>query len=191
MLPTRKTWFQLQASFIAGGAVLIPLARFLARHGIDPDWAWLGLAITWVVVFRWMRRRWPVTSADVARLPSLQQAVSVGRHEALFEVRIADGRLVLWHPVEDEIAVPLADVDAVAIETDASGPFASDVRWLLRAADRTIVIPLGATGEDVLLDWVQSLPGVDNEAIIAAMGSTTIGRFPVWTRGAAQSRQPS
>ena len=42
--------------------------------------------------------------------------------------------------------------------------------------------PLGATGEEVLLAWVQSQAGVDNEAIILAMGSTTIGRFVVWQR---------
>ena len=188
---TMKTGFQLQGAFLAGGAVYVPLARFLRDRGVDPEWALLAWALASIVVFRWMRRRWPVTPADATRLPSLPQVVNVGRHEALFEVRIADGRLVLWHPVEDEIAVPLADVDAVAIETDATGPFASDVRWLLRTADRTIVIPLGATGEDALLAWIQSLPDADNEAIIAAMGSTSLGRFPVWARGEAQSRQPS
>jgi hypothetical protein len=102
--------------------------------------------------------------------------------ESLHEVRIADGRLSVWHPVDDEVSVALADIAVVAIETDDSGPWGSDVRWVLRTADATVVIPLGATGEDALLDWVQSQPGVDNEAIIEAMGSTTIGRFPVWTR---------
>ena len=102
--------------------------------------------------------------------------------ESLHEVTLADGRLRVWHPVDGDHEVALDDVDRVAIETDDTGPWGSDVRWVIVAGDALVVIPLGATGEAALLDWVQSLPGVDNEAIIEAMGSTSIGRFPVWTR---------
>ena len=102
--------------------------------------------------------------------------------DALHEVRIADGRLRVWHPVDPERDIALADVSSVWIETDDSGPWGNDVRWVIVAGADTVVVPLGATGEDGLLAWIQSLPGVDNEAIIEAMGSTTIGRYPVWTR---------
>jgi len=43
-------------------------------------------------------------------------------------------------------------------------------------------VPASAEGFDALLARVQQLPGFDDEAVVAAMGSSTNARFDVWQR---------
>jgi hypothetical protein len=127
----------------------------------------------------WEIRRARARSAEPSALERLAVAP-----ESLTEVRIQDGRLVAFHPVHGEQAVALGDVVAVAIDTDDSGPWDSDLHWIVQGEHGHVVVPLGATGEDVLLAWVQAQPGVDNEAIVAAMGSVAPARFLIWQRPA-------
>lgn len=63
----------------------------------------------------------------------------------------------------------LAGVTGVAIETNDTGPFGSDVIWHLNVDGRLVSYPQGATGEGALLSALQRLPGFDNEAVIQAM----------------------
>jgi hypothetical protein len=70
---------------------------------------------------------------------------------------------------------------AVLIETTDQGPFLEDVWWILVDEEGHCVIPQEA-GSDVLLKRLQMLPGFDNEAVIAAMGSVENNIFVCWQR---------
>lgn len=78
--------------------------------------------------------------------------------------------------------VAWAELKEVSIVTNDEGPFALDVMWLLVGETGGCVVPQGATGEDELLAKLQSLAGFDNEAVIAAMGSTTNRKFVCWEK---------
>ncbi len=78
-------------------------------------------------------------------------------------------RTVLW----DEL-------QAVLLQTTDEGPFAEDVWWILVDDDGHCVIPQGASGEAELLVQLQHLPGFDNDAVIAAMGSVENKQFVCW-----------
>lgn len=81
----------------------------------------------------------------------------------------------------------VAKLDEVVIITTSDGPFAEDLFWVLRSGDRQEVIPSGAPDAASLLEALQKLPGFDNEAVIAAMGSTSDARFVVWRRRRIES----
>lgn len=66
--------------------------------------------------------------------------------------------------------------------TTNEGPYAPDVWWLLAGANGGCAIPLGATGEDQLVEWLQALPGFNNAALIEAMSSSDNQTFVCWRR---------
>jgi hypothetical protein len=79
--------------------------------------------------------------------------------------------------VTDSILEGLVAVD---IRTTADGPIEDDVFFVLRYANGAEhAIPQTEDSGD-LLGRLQSLPGFDNEAFIASMGSTDPAVFPVW-----------
>lgn len=77
------------------------------------------------------------------------------------------------------------ELEVVAIETTDEGPFVADVFWLLAGATSGCVVPLGATGEDLMLKRLQTLPAFDNETLTKAMSSTSNARFVLWRKNAA------
>ncbi|HSU17194.1 hypothetical protein [Longimicrobium sp.] len=80
--------------------------------------------------------------------------------------------------------VEWAELERVAIRTTDEGPFADDVIWMLQTPQGVYGIPQGVDGEPELLERLQSLPGFDNEAVIAAMGSVENQTFLCWERPA-------
>ncbi len=93
----------------------------------------------------------------------------------------------LWRRAPDspEQTIRWSELESVAIRTTDAGPFAADFFWLLRAdASRTVEFPGGATGAEEMMRRVQELPGFDNEAVIAAAGSTDNRVFECWRRDA-------
>jgi hypothetical protein len=78
----------------------------------------------------------------------------------------------------------LAAITRVVIVTNDTGPFGTDVWWMLvdDAARRAVGYPQGATGEKDMLDWLVALPGFDHDAMIAAMASTENDEFLCWER---------
>ncbi len=76
------------------------------------------------------------------------------------------------------------DLRGVAVETNDSGPWGTDVWWLLFGADDRMacLYPLGATGEAALLDYLCALPGFDFAEMAKAMRSTDNAVFPVWRK---------
>lgn len=81
-----------------------------------------------------------------------------------------------------------ASLAGVMIETNDSGPWGADVWWLMFDENDQLAcaFPQGATGESDAIDFFMQLGGFDNEAMIAAMGSTDNAVFPVWRRDQAQ-----
>lgn len=77
------------------------------------------------------------------------------------------------------------ELEVVAIETTDEGPFVADVFWLLAGETSGCVVPLDATGEDLMLKRLQTLPGFDNETLTEAMSSTSNARFVLWRKNAA------
>ncbi|WP_313535733.1 hypothetical protein [Sphingomonas sp.] len=81
------------------------------------------------------------------------------------------------------------DLRGVAIETNDSGPWGTDVWWLLFGADDRVACayPQGASGEKAVLDHLCALPGFDFAEMAKAMGSTDNAIFAVWRQGDARS----
>lgn len=89
--------------------------------------------------------------------------------------RMADGSTesVRWDELEE-----------VFILTTDEGPFVEDVFWMLARGEGKggCAVPQGAEGSDQLLERLQQLPGFDNDAVIAAMMSTSNAKFVCWRR---------
>jgi hypothetical protein len=102
--------------------------------------------------------------------------------ECLFVVTVSDSEVINKRPDGVIERIALKDLKEVAIETNSSGPWGADVWWLLTGAtaDARCAYPGGATGEQSVLQWLQRLPGFDDKAVIAAMGSTSNARFVCW-----------
>jgi len=75
-----------------------------------------------------------------------------------------------------------ADLTSISILTNDQGPFEEDVFWLIAGPEGSILIPQGAEGTLTLLTRAQELPDFDNNAYIAAMGSTENQVFFCWQR---------
>ncbi len=102
--------------------------------------------------------------------------------ESRFNV-VVDGAEIVSHRPDGTIErVALAAVKEIFVVTTSDGPWAPDVWWLLLGAGSCVgcSFPSGATGEQYILALVQKLPGFDNQAVIAAMGSTADRKFLCW-----------
>ena len=101
-----------------------------------------------------------------------------------------------WVVVVDEVAIRVTDdtgatkalskseLSGVIIETNDTGPWGTDVWWLLFGANDQIActFPQGATGESAMIDYLSALPSFDHGEMIKAMRSTSNAVFPVWRR---------
>ncbi len=83
-------------------------------------------------------------------------------------------------------SVTKGDLSGVAIETNDSGPWGTDVWWLLFGTRDQLAcaFPQGATGEKATVDYLMSLPSFDHSEMIKAMASTGNAVFSVWRRAA-------
>jgi hypothetical protein len=104
--------------------------------------------------------------------------------EASWVVRLSNEGVSCVRPSGLTEAVEWDDLKEVVIVTTDEGPFATDVMWLLLGEKSSCTVPLGATGEDELIERLQLLSGFDNEAMIEAMSSTSNGRFICWEKKA-------
>lgn len=73
------------------------------------------------------------------------------------------------------------DLAEVRVITNADGPFAEDVFFVLTAADgvRGVAVPQSMATE-AFIRRLQSLPGFDNGALIQAMLSVAEDQFLLW-----------
>ena len=124
-----------------------------------------------------------LTAAAIAAARRKQQAAG---HALGPSVVVEEDVITFTGEAGAERRLPLQDLESVEIRTNALGPYATDLYWVLTAAGASLVIPGDARGNEQLLSTLQKLPGFDNESAIRAMGSTDDATFPCWRR----SRQP-
>lgn len=105
--------------------------------------------------------------------------------ESQIKVRFDEEGVLCTRPGGAREFVSWRDLGAVIIETNDTGPFGTDVFWLLlgEGGKSGCVIPQGADGETELLDRLQKLPGFDSRAVIEAMSSTEDQRYLCWKKG--------
>lgn len=96
----------------------------------------------------------------------------------------SDSEVVCERPDGTVGRVGWDDLQKVEIVTTGDGPFTPDVFWVLHGRTGGCAIPQGATGDRQLLERLQALPKFDNNAVIAAMSSTSDRRFVCWERTA-------
>ena len=95
-----------------------------------------------------------------------------------------DERLTLERPDGTIEGLAWAELEQITILTTDAGPFSEDIFWVFTNADRSrgCVVPSGVDGFSDLMERIQKLAGFDNEAVIAAMTSTSDASFVVWQR---------
>lgn len=106
--------------------------------------------------------------------------------EGQFTVTLDATEIVVQRPDGQRDCLALAALARIRVLTNDSGPWGSDVLWVLEdsAGKSVCTFPQGARGEARLLEFVQRLPGFDNEAFILAMGSTANAQFLCWQKAA-------
>jgi hypothetical protein len=73
-------------------------------------------------------------------------------------------------------------LDSIDILTNATGPWADEIYYVLRSRDCALAIPASAAGVEELLRELQTLVDFDTETVTVAMGATGDGRFAIWRR---------
>lgn len=130
--------------------------------------------LAWGLGEIWMRWR-------TSRMTSSQPRAPL-EPESRFVVRLSDSEVVCERPDGTVERVGWDDLQRVDVVTTSDGPFAPDVFWVLHGRNGGCAIPQGATGDGQLLARLQALPGFDNNAVTAAMASTSDRRFLCWAR---------
>ena len=105
--------------------------------------------------------------------------------ESKWVVVLSDTQLSCTRPNGKIESVNWDDLKIVVIETTDEGPYAPDVFWYVAGEETRCVVPLGATGEDLMVKRLKELPGFDNEGVAKAMACTSNSRFIVWQRSGA------
>lgn len=123
----------------------------------------------------WYARAFRRALSSGARAPS---------PESRYRVDVGAVDIALVHPDGRTERIAIADLAEIRILTNDTGPWATDVWWALTGASAGsgFAVPGGATGEDALLAFAQTLPGFDNDRVVAAMGSTANAEFVCWRR---------
>ena len=102
------------------------------------------------------------------------------RHpEAQFVVEVTPtDEIVCRAPKQAEQRISMADLGAVYVETNDSGPWGADVWWLLndKSGQTKVAFPQMATGEEAALERLRLLPGFE----VRGMNSTANARFTCW-----------
>ncbi len=106
-------------------------------------------------------------------------ALQVARRQQTLQITDEGVRRLL--PGGKEESVAWADLVEIWILTTDTGPFAEDLFFgLVGRAGNGVAVPHALAVQHDLLAHLQKLPGFDNAATIAAMGSTANQRFLVW-----------
>ena len=115
----------------------------------------------------------------------LRRRATAIRHRWRWRVHLDGGRIVAIQPEGSRCSVSLADLQAVVIETNDTGPFGDDCWWQLHRDASGVpgcVFPQSAIGNEAVVQVLAELPGFDHMAMLMAMGSVENARFPVWSR---------
>ena len=151
-----------------------------------------GVAI-WALVEAWLHwraSRMMAKALDRARHPERYASEPPVRlePESRVIVHVSDSEIVCERPDGKVERVGWAELETIEIVTTDDGPFAPDVFWVLRGRHSGCAVPQGATGDRLLLERLQALPGFDNNAVIDAMSSTSNRRFLCWQKTGMTAR---
>ena len=104
--------------------------------------------------------------------------------EARWTVAVDDTEICITDHEGNTKSVAKTELSRVMVETNDTGPWGTDVWWLLFGENQqlTCAFPHGATGYQLATDYFARLEGFDHAALIAAMGSTQNAFFPVWRK---------
>ncbi len=105
--------------------------------------------------------------------------------EAQFIVSFNSNSISVIDPDGLESSVSIEGLTKIDILTTEDGPWAPDVFWrFFTNEDKAVLIfPGGATGESELLTYLQdNVDGFNSDAVIAAMGSTSLASFELWKK---------
>lgn len=109
--------------------------------------------------------------------------------ERAIVVSDADGVITATYPNGDRLCVAWDDLTAIEVHTNDSGPWGTDVWWVLRDSDGTCMYPQGATGDAEMIPKYQTLAGFKDDELIRAMGCTDNRQFLCWARARAASQE--
>lgn len=98
--------------------------------------------------------------------------------ESLYVVEVTESAVACTRPGRKVESVRWDDPRSVEIATTDEVPRFPDVFWVLSGTEGGCVVPQGATGEGRLFERLQELPGFDVQAVIAARGAASNGRWP-------------
>ncbi|MBV7484751.1 hypothetical protein [Bordetella sp. BOR01] len=119
----------------------------------------------------------------------LRRRATAIRNRWRWQARLDGETIIAIQPGGDSCRMPMADLQAVVIETNDTGPFGDDCWWQLHRHASSVpdcVFPQSAIGSEAVVQALAALPGFDHMAMLMAMGSTENVRFPVWTRPLAE-----
>lgn len=120
-------------------------------------------------------------------LAAFRKARRPGAEGAPGVVTITERELLYMGPTEGG-SVSLDQLTSVRIEVSDAGPHGDDVVWVfLDDAGSILRVPNGAVGTEGFFDALAPLPGVDFEAVLAALSSTEAGSHRVWQRALPQA----
>ena len=119
-------------------------------------------------------------------LPSSSPKTQASQPEAGFQLLITENEIINNRPNGVVERILLSDLKAVIIETNDSGPAASDVWFVLVGSTEKsgCVFPQGATGEKAIIDVLFKLPGFDYKVFIEAMSCSENKKFLCWQSSA-------
>lgn len=92
-------------------------------------------------------------------------------YEERWRVTILNNILEVVDPQKNIQNIYLDKIRKIAIRTDDSGPAGSDVVWFVTDKSSIVSFPMGAQGENEVLEAFQKIDGFDNLEFINAMSS--------------------
>jgi hypothetical protein len=92
--------------------------------------------------------------------------------------------IVVLDPDANRRAVAISSLTAIAIEVTDDGEGSAEPWWVFYGPDEDVVFaaPMGAAGEQAMVDRIATLPGYRADLQAAAAESQDIDTFVVWQR---------
>ena len=88
-------------------------------------------------------------------------------------------------PSGDTQTLSWKDLSRVEVQTNESGPWGWDVWWVLFGTEDKVSFPLGATGQDDILEKLQVVTGAERSQLVQGMNCTSHRTFVCWQKGGA------
>ena len=91
-----------------------------------------------------------------------------------------DGTITATYPDGTVKAVDWVDLIQIEVQTNDSGPWGTDVWWVLKGVNGECVYPQGATGDPEMIPKYEQLSGFDDRELTRAMDCTSSKTFICW-----------